>query len=186
MRFIFIFLIYFVVVPIVFASGPTQAEGHINLWPFFWHVINFSLLVIILFVLTKEKLKDVFTLRRENIINTLNEAEKQKKEAEELKKLYEEKISSLEKERESILKEAENAGEKEKNKIIENAEREAKKILGQIEVVSKKEMQEAKKELNNEVSSLSLVIAEELIKKNFKKSDQIRILGDYIKNIGTL
>ena len=57
--------------------------------------------------------------------------------------------------------------------------------MEQIEVISRKELEDAKKELNNEISNLSLVFAEELIRNNLKKGDQTRLLEDYIKSIGS-
>lgn len=160
-------------------EGPSWLE-------FLWRVINFVLLVGILYWLLAKLVKDFFVKRKESIKQALEEAKKRKEEAEERYKEFSDKLALLEEKAEEIATELREEGEKEKERIISEAGETAKKIMEQAEVTASHEIKKAISGLREEAASLIVRLAEEAIKKEINKEDQERLIRDYIDRLGSL
>jgi F-type H+-transporting ATPase subunit b len=156
-----------------------------SMWPDFWQrVLNFGIMVAVLvFVFKKLDLKGFFTKRTEKIANTLNELETKKKEAEETYEGYRKRLDELEKETEKILQEYTEQGEREKAKIIANAEKAAAEIRQQTELAIQQEIKSAKDELKREIADLSVTAAEALLKEKIEDDDQQNLVDDFMTKV---
>ena len=164
-------------------TGHEGAHGGFDALSFIFQVINFLLLLLVLYKLALPKVKDFFTDRSREIERSLKEAEKAKERAEKELREYEKKLSALDKEIEEIRKMVENEGKAEKERIIKEAKKEAELIKKQAEIIAEQEIKKAKQELRREVARLSLERAEEIIKENIDDKDQARLIKEYIKGI---
>jgi F-type H+-transporting ATPase subunit b len=142
--------------------------------------------------------KAFFTKRTESIANTLNELEVKKKEAEKTYEEYKQKLSQLDKETDRILQEYIEQGEREKTRIIANAEKAAAEIRQQTDIAIEQEIkiakegtdiaieQEikiAKEGLQQEIAELSVTAAEALLKEKIGEEDQQKLVDDFMTKV---
>lgn len=172
------------VVGVLTASVAMAAEGgHGGGLPwkdFFLRLMNFAIMVGILYKLLKKPMSNFFASRRENIQRLLEELEQQKKDAEDKAAEYQAKLAALDKETEKIVAEYIQEGEAEKQKIVEAAERQAAYIKEQAKLAIQQEIKAAKESLQEEIAELSVGAAEDLLKKNIRPEDQDRLVDEFM------
>jgi F-type H+-transporting ATPase subunit b len=155
------------------------------MWPDFWQrVLNFAILLTILVIVFKKlDVKSFFTKRTESIANTLNELEVKKEEAEKTYEEYKQKLSQLDKETDRILQEYIEQGEREKARIIANAEKAAAEIRVATDLAIDQEIKSAKEGLQAEIAELSVTAAEALLKEKIGAEDQQKLVDDFMKKV---
>jgi F-type H+-transporting ATPase subunit b len=153
---------------------------------FLWRVINFVILIAILYWFLAKLIKDFFIKRRESIKEALEAAKKSKEAADRRYKELSDKIAQLEEKAKGIIAELREEGEKEKEKIIRDAGETAKKILEQAEVTASHEIKKAIAGLRQDAANLIVRLAEEAIKKEINAQDQERLIKDYIDKLDNI
>jgi F-type H+-transporting ATPase subunit b len=142
----------------------------------FWTTLSF---LIVLFMLKKMAWKPILKAlkeREESISEALKAADKAKFEMNELKAGNKKLLNEARVERETMLKEAREA----KNKIVAEAKEiarlEANKMIQSAQATIENEKKAAINELKNQVATLSLEIAEKILKSELsdsKKQDDL-------------
>lgn len=162
-----------------------SSEGGHSMWPDFWQrLLNFVILVsVLVFVFKKLDVKSFFSKRTESIANTLNELEAKKKEAEKTYEEYKQKLAQLDKETDRILQEYIEQGEREKARIIANAEKAAAEIRVATDLAIEQEIKSAKVDLQREIAELSVTAAEALLKEKIEDEDQNRLVNDFMTKV---
>ena len=146
---------------------------------FFWQTVIF---VILIFLLKKYAWKPILTVndREEGIKNALLSAEKAKEEMVSLQSDNEATLKKARAERDLLLKEAREM----KQQLIEDAKdeakSEAKKIITQAQETIQSEKNAAISDLKNQVASLSVEIAEKVLKEKLS-NDKAQM--DLVKNL---
>ncbi|MBI3398911.1 MAG: ATP synthase F0 subunit B [Deltaproteobacteria bacterium] len=149
-----------------------------------WRVINFTILVMAIFLIARYlKLKDFFADRKESIRIGLEEARKAKEEAERKVLEFEVKFNLLHKKIEEIHQEIKAEGEIEKKKIIEEAIRAAEKIKEQARLAAEQEIKKAKQEIKGEVAKVAVEMAEEILRHELTAADQERLIKEYMEKV---
>lgn len=168
----------------VIASG--GEEGHGATWSeWLWRIINFSILVFLLYLLlSKFRLKELLTKRSEGIAKAIKDAEEAKETAKKGFAAIQDRLREKDKEMEGILNAARTDGEKEKASLIREGERMGEGLISQARENIDQEVRKAKESLREEAVNLALELAEGKIKENLKKEDQEHILTTYLKKIG--
>jgi F-type H+-transporting ATPase subunit b len=152
-----------------------------------YRVINFSLLVIILFVVVKKTpIKDFFANRIEEIKNNFEDLNKEKELAEKRYQELEEKLKDFEASRQEIIDQYKAEGAAEKDKIIAEAGQRAKQILRQAELTIQREIQAAGEMLKQEILDDAAKRAQEILAKEMKESDQDHLVDEFIKSVEKL
>jgi F-type H+-transporting ATPase subunit b len=149
---------------------------------FTWRIANFSILIIILHVVLTEKIIDFFSNRKKAIREALDDAAESKMNAE---KKYQEitvKFSKVKKEVEELRDTFIEEGKRERQRLIDNAAKEAEKIRLMAEESIEQELITAKQAIRTETVDLAVSIAEQILKKNIKKKDITRMTNEYIEN----
>ncbi|MGD8923841.1 MAG: hypothetical protein PVG64_02865, partial [Syntrophobacterales bacterium] len=82
-----------------------------------------------------------------------------------------------------ILQEYVEQGEKEKAKIIANAEKAAAEIREQTDIAIEQEIKSAKTELQREIAELSVTAAEAMLKEKIGDKDQQKLVDDFMKKV---
>jgi F-type H+-transporting ATPase subunit b len=160
-------------------------HGGPSKWPDFWYrMLNFSIMVgVLIFLFKKFNLKGFFAKRTESIAHTLNELEIKKKEAEKTYEEYKEKLAQLDKETDRILQEYIEQGEREKARIIANAEKAAAEIREQTDMAIEQEIKSATEDLKREIAELSVTAAEKLLKERIGEGDQKKLVDDFMTKV---
>lgn len=149
---------------------------------FFWITLLF---VILIFVLKKFAWKPILTAieERENgIEEALLQAEKAREEMKSLKAENEQIMQQAREERDAMLKEAKAMKEREVEAAKEIAKIEADKIIEAARRTIESEKNLAIAEVKNQVASLSLEVAEKVLRDNLKSEDQQKNLVDKLIN----
>ncbi|HMB15417.1 MAG TPA: F0F1 ATP synthase subunit B [Pelovirga sp.] len=169
-----------------FAAADAHVDSGVLLKDFLYRLLNFSIVVAILVYFLKKPIRNALSGRREDIENALAEAKKVKEEAEAKFAEYDKKLDQATQEIAAISASIRKEAEMEKQKIIENAREQATKIEQDAEKAAALEVAKARISLQQEAVQLAVGVAEDLLKKNFTKDDDSRLIDEYMQKVGEL
>lgn len=167
----------------VFASSGGESEVEmVKLFStgFMWTIINFSIIVFLLYKFAKEPLKEALKKRQETIEKTLDEAAGARMLAEKGLKEAEQRLSEKDAAIESILSDAKHIAERERLLLVEQGERMSRDIVERAKLSMDVELTQAKDDLKAEAARLAIELAEEKIRQETSADDQSRLLENYI------
>ena len=169
---------------VAYAAGGGGEEHHPIDWKDFgYRMFNFIILAGFLWWLSAKKVKEFFAGRRNDIKESLNQAQAAKEDAE---RKYKEYVSKLEKATEEIDGIAELIkvqGMAEKEKMIEEAKKAAVKIEEDTKARMEQEFSTARNQLRAEAAQLSIQLAEELLKRNITIQDHEKMVKEYMDKV---
>lgn len=131
---------------------------------FIWQVVIFVGLILLLKKFAWKPILDAVNEREEGIKNALLSAENAKKEMQNLKSDNEKLLADARAERDELMKDAREIKEKMINDAKAEAQATGEKMISQAKAAIESEKNAAMADIKNQVSSLSLEIAEKLIK----------------------
>lgn len=149
-------------------------------------IINFAVLVGILIKFAGKPLKNYLVTRHNSIKEKLEEAERKAIEAEALRAKYEERLAGLEKELEAFKKDILEETEKERKKILADAEAFALRIKQQAGITYEQEVREIRGKIKEEIARLTVEKAETLIREKVGKKDHDQMVEDFIEKLRSL
>jgi len=167
-----------------FASEESHGGG--QLVDLGWRVVNFVILVAILYFAAGKSIKSFFKGRSEGIRKELQDSEKAKENAEKKMKACLQRLADFEHEIEDIKGTLRREGEIERDRILEAANLEAEKIRTHALVTSEQELNRALAAIRNESVEAAVLLAEKILAKELKKDDQKRLVSDYLSGLGRL
>lgn len=180
--FAFLLLLAGGVVPAVAAEG---GETHgLSFMDWFWRFLNFGILVFVLVKYGGTALKDHLRQRRELIEKSIREAREAKDLAQKALAEVEERLRLKDRELAEIKAAAAGAGERERQRLIEDGERLKEKILAQARTNIDYELKRAKDAIRAEAAETALQLAEEKLKRSLTNDDQERLLQESLKLLG--
>jgi F-type H+-transporting ATPase subunit b len=177
---IFLFLIY---VSIAYAYGSEGNHETNKWWDFGWKTFDFFVLVGFLYWLLAAKIKEFFVGRRKEIKESLENAAKQKSEAEKKYREYSEKIDKASLEIDGIFEMIKEQGFAEKQKIIDDAKKVAEKMKQDAQARIEQELQKASSQLRIEAVQLSVQMAEQILKRNITEKDHESMIKEYMDKV---
>ncbi len=149
----------------------------------FWMGITF---LILLFLLTKFAWKPILNMvneRETSIVDALNQAKLAKKEMEQLKSDNEKIIREAKIERDAILKEAREIKDRIVGEAKEVAKVEGDKMIAQARQSIDAEKASAMNEIKQQIGTLSVSIAESILKQKLESSEaQSTLVENYLNN----
>lgn len=167
---------------VIASTGGGEHSATLSDW--LWRIVNFGILVALLYILIKKfRLKDILKSRSEGIEKAIRDAEEAKEAARKGLEEIQIRLSQKDKEVEAILNAARIDGEKEMAALIQEGERIGEGLIRQAGENIEQEVRKAKESLREEAVNLALELAEGKIKKNIKKEDREAILEEYFKKM---
>ena len=150
---------------------------------FIWQIVIFVGLILLLKKFAWKPILDSVNEREEGIKNALLSAENAKKEMQNLQADNEKLLAEARAEREAMLKDAREIREKMINDAKADASAQGEKMIEQAKAAIASEKNAAMAELKNQVSSLSLEIAEKVLRDELSDKDSQtklveKLLGD--------
>lgn len=136
----------------------------------FWSTLFFLVLLFVLGKFAWPAILVAVRTRNESIRKALNAAEKAKEEMAQLKADNEKIIEEARKERDAIVREAKDVREKLIAEAKERAEAEAKKLVKNAREAIRSEKAAAINEMKSQIATLSVEIAEKLLRKRLGES----------------
>jgi F-type H+-transporting ATPase subunit b len=160
----------------------TGALLSVSVGTVFWASVSF---LIVLYLLTRFAWKPILKSLKDrelSIENSLNEAENARQQMASLKAGNEQLLKEAREERDRIIREAKEIGEKTKADIVAKAQAEAdRKIQSAIQEIDNQK-KAAITEMKNLVASISVEIAEKLVREKLTDSEKQRVLNDQLIN----
>jgi len=143
----------------------------------FWASIAFISVLLILKKMAWGPILQTLEEREQGIANALKQAELAKEEMASLKSGNEQLLKEAREERELILKEAKELGDKMRSEAKERAAIEGAQMLANAQREIETQKKAAIEELKNQVASLSIEIAEKLVKDNLSDTEKQNALN---------
>lgn len=131
-----------------------------------------------------EPVKKVLANRTEKIKNDIESASKDKEDAAALKAEYDEKLKSIEKEKEEILSAARKKAQKRETEIVEEANAEAARIIARANQEIELEKSKVSDEMRKEIVRVATAMAAKIIEQQIDESKQDALIEDTLKEMG--
>lgn len=150
---------------------------------FFWSALIFIGLILLLKKFAWKPILDAINSREEGIRNALLSAENAKREMQNLKSDNEKLLAEARAERDALMKEAREIKEKMIIDAKVEAQAQGEKMIAQAKASIESEKNAALADLKNQVSNLSIEIAEKVLKEELSNKDAQtklvdKLLGD--------
>lgn len=150
----------------------------------FWTTLIFLILILLLKKFAWKPILKTVKTREESIEKALNAAEEAKEEMKKLQSRNEDLLVEARKERDEMLREARET----RNSIIEEAKKSASvegdKMIDSAKESIRNERKAAVAQIKKEVSSLSVELAEKILKEQLKSDEkQKELINKYIEDI---
>lgn len=149
-----------------------------------FYAILFLVLMALIAKFAWNPINEMLKERADRIANDMDSAEQSRKEA---AKLAEERKSALDKSHEeatTIISNAKDSGDRQKNLIMDEAQRDAKGLKEKAHKDIEQERADVLKGAQNDVASLSIEIASKIIKKELDADSQKQLIDSYIEGLG--
>lgn len=146
--------------------------------------INFIIYAAVIYFFALPAVRNVLRSRREDIVATLAQASANKQQAEALVKEHRAKLAQVESEAQSIQQSRRADAEREKAKILSEAEAMAAKIREDARFLADREVSVARETIRAELANQAEAMARDLVQKNISATDQGRLAQEFIQHIG--
>ena len=158
---------------------------------FYWESFVFAIIafVILLWLLNKYAFGPLFSVmekRRELVVGEMENAEKSRKEAEQLLAEQRSALENVREEAAKILEQARNTSAKQAEDIIAQANVEATRIKEEALRSIENEKKRAVAELRGQVSAMSVLIASKIVEKQIDAQAQEELINQYLKEVGEI
>lgn len=145
---------------------------------------NFLIYAFILYKFALPLLRDFLRTRREEVMSTIAQAAAKKQAAEALVSEYKAKVAGLDKEIAALRKALGEEGEREKARLVSEAEALALKIKEDAVFLAEQEVKSARQQLRQEMANQAEAAARGLVERNLTAADQNRLAEEFLGNIG--
>lgn len=156
----------------------------IDVWTLIFTWVNLFILFLLMKHFLFGRIQNVLKQREDEISKIYSDADLSKRDAENLKTEYENRIKSAKDEADEIIKKATQNASMRSDAILKDAKNEAQNILNRAQSQIETQKKKAVYEIKTDITSLAVAIAKKIVKKDISKSDHEKMINDIIKNIG--
>ena len=145
---------------------------------------NFLIYVFIIVKLALPRVRDFLKTRREDVVSTIAQASAKKQQAEAFVSEYKAKIAGLDKEIQTMQAALREEGEREKTRLVGEAQSLAAIIKEDTQFLAEQEVKIARQQLRQEIANQAEAAARALVQRHLSPADQERLAQEFIQNIG--
>jgi F-type H+-transporting ATPase subunit b len=145
---------------------------------------NFLIYAFILVKFALPLVRDFLKTRREEVVSTIAQAAAKKQAAEALVKDYQTKVAGLDREIQTLQATLRDEGEREKARLVGEAEALAVKIKQDALFLADQEVKIARQQLRQEMANQAEAAARGLVERNLSAADQNRLAEEFIQSLG--
>ncbi len=162
-------------------------EGHHPpVIPFIYLVINAAILFGAYYYFGKKPVSEGLAARRQTVARELDDAAKVKAEAEERLAEYKERLAAMDKELQTIREEILASGDKERDRIVKEAEEKAERMQKDAQFLLEQEMKQLRNELVRHAVEAATAAAEDVLRSKLSATDHDRLADEYLAQIPTV
>jgi F-type H+-transporting ATPase subunit b len=156
---------------------------------FVWSTFIFAIVAfLILYLLLKKyafgPLFNIMEQRRTHILDQIQQAEQNRKAAEQLMAEQKEAIQNARNEAKAIIEQARITSSKQAEELIQQAKEEAARLKEEALRDIENERNKAVAALRSQVSAMSVLIASKIIEKQIDEKSQEQLIEHYLKEVG--
>ena len=148
-------------------------------------IVNFLILVGILTKFAYKPLMKDLEDRQKKIADSIDSAERERQEAQQLKLNYQQQLSDARAEAQAIVEKAEKLAEETKEQILKEARLESARILKNVQSEVARERELALAQIKGEVVMLSMAAAAKIIDKNLDAETNANLVSNFIEQLDT-
>jgi F-type H+-transporting ATPase subunit b len=149
-----------------------------------WGAVAFAILLFLMYRTVFPQVTKIYQERRANIEGKLEEAEKERDEAEQLLQKYRERLAAAEDETRRILEEARANAERIRKDLLAKADADAERQLQRARETIRSERDQAIRQLRGEVGTLAVELATRVVGDSLDRDRQLRLVDQYIDPLG--
>ena len=163
-----------------------KSEGFVGV-NLFTMIFTWCNLLILFLVLTKvlfKPIKKMIDSRQKEVDDMYEGAERAEREADEMRREYEEKLAAADREGEEIIRTAQRRAVLREEEIIKEAEAEADRIIERASEEIELERRRAVNDIKDEVSEIALGIASAVIERDVSEAEHKELIDSFIDGMG--
>jgi len=150
-----------------------------------WGTIAFLILLLLMYRTVFPSVNKAFRDRRANIEGKLEQAERDRAEAEQLLEQYRRRLGDAEDETQRILEEARVNADRVRRDLLARAEADAGRELDRARQAIRAERDQAIRQLRNQVGALAVELATRVVGDSLDRDRQLRLVDQYIDELGS-
>ena len=147
-------------------------------------LVAMLVLYILMSYLLFNPARNLINKRKELIANNMQDAQKQKEEAEAYKAEYDRKLKNVKAEADELMNTARSRARKQENEIINEAKEEAGRIVKRAEKEAALEKSKAIDGMKQEIISVASLMASKIVTETMDESKQNELLETALKEMG--
>jgi F-type H+-transporting ATPase subunit b len=151
--------------------------------PYVAALINFALLIFIFVRFGRKPIADALVSRKNEIAKDIEEAAKQKKEAEARAKKYQASLANLDQDLETTRKALEEAGRGERDRLIAEAKEKAERMKRDATFLLDQENRQAELDLTRELAAKAVAHAEDVLRTRVTAEDHERLVAEFLADL---
>jgi F-type H+-transporting ATPase subunit b len=145
--------------------------------------IAFAVLFFFVWKWVLPRLNKLLEERREKIQGQIEEAEKARREADEVRRRYEDQLRDARGEASRIIEEARKTAESLSKDMLAKADDESRKVVARAQDEIRSERERVFEELKATVAELSIKVAERVVGESLTKDRQMKLVDNYIAEL---
>ncbi len=170
------------------AQEATQEESRNPILPaaneLIWGAVAFFVLLFLMYRTVWPQVNKAYQDRRANIEGKLEQAEKDRDEAEKLLERYRQRLAAAEDETKRILEDARANAERVRKELLAKADADAERQLERARLAIRSERDQAIRQLRGEVGTLAVELATRVVGESLDRERQLRLVDRYIDQLG--
>jgi F-type H+-transporting ATPase subunit b len=157
----------------------------VNLWNILFSLFNLVLVFLIVKRFLFKPVKKMLAARQKTVDDAYGKADEALAAAEADKALYEQRLALADEEADQIIRSAGERARKAEESIIADANRKAANLLRQADEDIAYERKRAVNEIKDQISDISVDIAEKMLEREIKEEDHRDLIDRFISDIGS-
>jgi F-type H+-transporting ATPase subunit b len=167
-----------------YENAKDKCDPHNEPVPLLAPVINFSILVFVLFRFGRKPLREALKRRKEGIMKDIDEASRIKEKAEDRLDQYESDLEHLDDKLVALREQYAAEAADEKKTVVADAGEARDRMMADAEFRVQQDAKTARDELSREAMVEALAAAEALLAKRVTQADHDRLAEEYLTHIG--
>jgi len=149
----------------------------------FWSLVSFGILMALLYKYALPALTEILEARERRIRDSIEQADRMKREAEQLLADYRSKLAAAQQEAHALLEEARKRAQQALEENEKRLERETEKMVQEARQEIEQKRQQALREVREHVVDLVLQTTEKILRRSLAEQDHRRLIQETLAKL---